>query len=405
MSGDYFRPRVDPSARPVPAQPWPDRTDPDDLLSPFDVIRRTLDARQAAEHEAGPATATATSGPAWQAQPVVPARAAPAFDPAPRWAEPTATDPTSVPADHTDSFTRKSDSHRTSRGRLTTVALVAGALAFCAGAATVAVTHDQSHPKTASAPAPSTASAAPAPNALRAIAWVDGSVGPTHVVACDANVCALLRAHGFPASSLVVASGLAGVEQADTVVLTPVLRAQLGTRVNAIISTEPLAVFGSGAGRVEIAAVALDGPGVYAQGLIADRQSRRAAGTALLGNRHLIVDPAAGALLSGGLVDTRVCALLALLSGSHTIVIAGFTPIAPGAGPDIPSAGVVIESVDGQAATGQSTPAAQLLATIQAQQDPYLPMPAGPGVADGRPGLRIAYSQPGPLGLLGAETS
>ena len=71
MSEDNFRPRVPPSDRPGPAEPWPDlveppadaaarstaadngeqpsTSDPDDLLSPFDVIRRALDARRAAD--------------------------------------------------------------------------------------------------------------------------------------------------------------------------------------------------------------------------------------------------------------------------------------------------------------------------------------------------------------------
>jgi hypothetical protein len=123
-----------------------------------------------------------------------------------------------------------------------------------------------------------------------------------------------------------------------------------------------------------------------------------------LANPHLTMDSTAQALLTNGLVDTRVCALLALLAGSHTVTLAGFTPIASGAGPDVPSAGVAIESIDGKAATGSSASATGLLSTIQAQQDPYLPMTTTAGDLGGHRALLVVYSQPGPLDLLAGST-
>jgi hypothetical protein len=281
-------------------------------------------------------------------------------------------------------------------------------LAFGAGVATVVGTRGHSGAAGQSDPTASAAAApvpSPTPDTLRAVAWVDSTVGPTHVVACDMSVCALLHSDGFPTSSLVVASSLTGVEQADTVILTSTLRAQLGTAASTIVAPQPLAVFGSGAGRVEVAAVALNGPAAYTQSITSDRAGRRVAGNALLSNTHLIVDASARSLLAAGLVDTRVCALLALLAGSHTVTLAGFVPIAPGAGPDVPSSGVVIETIDGQPATGSSTAAAWLLSTIQTQQDPYRAVSAAPGSLNGIPGLRVLYSQPGPFGLLSGMTS
>lgn len=440
MPEDNFRPRVQPSDRPGPAEPWPDLGEPpaetaaagsaatahgeqpstndsDDLLGPFDVIRRALDARRAADqaltlgHAIDDASImTFDTAPAYSVPVVAPvAEATPTrarFAPAAPVAPPVLPKP-ARPAEHakpapaSTAATPANPSHRT-RGRLIAGVGILAALAIGAGVATAVATHTQNSAK---APAAPSASATPLPNVLQAVAWVNTSVGPTHVVACDASVCALLREHGFPASSLVVVSGLADVEQADIVILTSALRGQLGTPANAIVAPEPLAVFGFGSVRVEVAAVALDGTASYTQSMTADRQSRRTEGTALLGNSHLVLTPEAQVLLGDGLVDSRVCALLALLSGSHTIVLAGFTPLPPGAGPDVPSTGVVIESIDGQPATGSSSAAAELLSTVKAQQDPYLAMSTAPGALGGHQGLRIVFSQPGPLDLLASATS
>jgi len=294
---------------------------------------------------------------------------------------------------------------RAGRGQVAALIVVLIAVFACAVAAGFAATPRQAVVTTVN-PAPTVG--APTAAETDAATWIVAAVGPSKVVACDVSVCALLRNQGFPDSSLVtVRLGLSDIEQADAVVLTPVLRTQLGSSVNAIISTEPLAVFGTGADRVEVAAVALTGPSTYVQNLTADRVSRRSAGAALLSNTKLTVTGTARAMLAEGLVDARICALLALLTGSHSIVIAGFTPIPPGAGPDVPSAGVLIASVDGQSTAGPSAaPTRQLLLTlIAAQEDPYLPLSAGPGTLDGTSGLAIVYAQPGPLGLLTGATS
>jgi hypothetical protein len=306
---------------------------------------------------------------------------------------------------------RDKDKHRSrgvrraGRGQIAALVVVLIAVFSCAVAAGFAATH---HPTVVTTVNQAPTVGAPTAAETTAATWIVAAVGPSKVVACDVSVCALLQERGFPSSSLVtVRLGLSDIEQADAVVLTPVLRAQLGSSVNAIISTEPLAVFGTGADRVEVAAVALAGPSTYAQNLTADRASRRSAGAALLGNTRLTVTGPARAMLADGLVDARICALLALLAGSHSIVVAGFTPIPPGAGPDVPSAGVLIESVDGQSTAGPSGAANRqlLLTLIAAQEDPYLPLSAAPGALNGTSGLAIVYAQPGPLGLLTGSTS
>lgn len=438
---------------PVPEEP-PDSDpdpdpDPDDLLGPFDAIRRVLDAQRAVETAEGTASTAAAEPPD---EPARPAEPGPSADPEPPPHPPSALLPPSPPAPATPVTARRSipdfdelppgamtepdglpphdpgpgpdeatvnlalpapkkrEGRTGGRGKLLVAVSTAGALAFCAGVAVAvsAVGHGNSTgPSTAGASADASPRASapgvsdiPTPDTLRAVSWVTGAIGPGHVVACDRIVCSLLQSDGFPASALDVVSGVTSVEQADVVILTGVLRSQLGTATDMMVAPEPLAVFGTGANRVEVAAVVLTGPAAYTQDLAADRAGRRLAGTALLADSHLTLGAAARSQLAAGLVDARVCALLALLTGTHSITLAGFTPTGPGAGPDIPSTGVVITTVDGQPAAGSSVRAVDLLATVQAQQAPYQPMSAAPGSLGPQQGLQIIYSQPGPLGLL-----
>jgi hypothetical protein len=271
-----------------------------------------------------------------------------------------------------------------------------------AGAATLYYAGDHgAKSKTAATAADVAASAAPTPQTLAVVSWVLSYVGSSQVVACDVSVCSLLRAHGFPASSLVTVQSVADVEQANVVIVTPVLRRQFGSALDAVVSAEPLAVYGSAGTRVEADAVALTGPAGYATQLAADRTDRRTVGSALLHNGQLTFAQQSGAQLSEGLVDSRVCALLATLASAHTLVVAGFTPRGAGAGPDVPSSGVLISSIDGAPVSATSPAAEAVLATVHSQQSPYLALAAAVTTHDGAPALQIVFSQPGPLGLLG----
>ena len=292
--------------------------------------------------------------------------------------------------------------------RLGLVAAVAALSVFVggAGAATLyyAGDHGTKSGTTATAAQAAGASAVPTPQTLALVSWVISSVGSSQVVACDVSVCSLLRAHGFPASSLVTVQSVTDVEQADVVIVTPVLRRQFGSALDAVVSTEPLAVYGSASTQVEADAVALTGPTAYATALASDRTDRRTVGTALLGNAHITFARQGGAqartLLSEGLVDTRVCALLATLASAHSLVITGFIAPGAGAGPDVPSPGVLISSIDGTPASVASPSVKAVLAVVNAQQSPYLALAATVTTYIGAPALRIVFSQPGPLGLL-----
>ncbi|HEV2636718.1 MAG TPA: hypothetical protein VGX23_16320 [Actinocrinis sp.] len=282
--------------------------------------------------------------------------------------------------------------------------------------------------KASAAPPPAPTAAAPdpasGPAVAAAVSWIIDNVGPEHVVACDVTVCGLLRSHGFPASSLItVRTGIADVEQADVVVQTALLRQLAGPRLSTVEASQPLAVFGADAQLAIVQTVALVGPTEYGQQLAADLASRMQAGLALFHNPALTLSPAAQAQLSAGMVDSRICSLLALLVGGHSITVSAFTPPGPGAGPSIPSAGVVISTIDGQPATGGSPAAAALKSLVSAQQAPFEPLSVGPsgivaevqqpgagttpgtpGTAPAATGLEVIFAQPGPLGLLGGGT-
>jgi hypothetical protein len=375
----------------------------DDLMGKFEAIERMLTARRAALHLQeeseqqsfqADSSASVTTSAAGTARP---AESAPS----------TVTDATSDEAAATrwPRGTRRLQRSRrllqTQRRRVIVSILIVVLVAAGGGAAAMALTHhDTAQGSAAGSPSASavTTPLAPTRAETEAAAWVMDDIGPTHVVACDVSVCALLSRAGLPQTSMVTAgSDISDIEGADVVVTTAVSRNLLGAALTAITSPEPLAAFGTGDDRVEVTAVALTGTADYTRQLSQDRRDRKQVGATLAGNARIVLaDPADDALLTNGLVDSRLCSLLALISGSHTITVASFGAPGPGAGPDIPAATMAISAVDGQPATGNSPQARALLALLAAQQAPYHPTAA---VAEST-GLQVSFAQPEPLGLI-----
>jgi hypothetical protein len=253
-----------------------------------------------------------------------------------------------------------------------------------------------------STPAGSSGGRTPPPVRDAAASWVAGHIGADHVVACDAAVCAALASHGFPAGSTVAVHGSAqDVLGADVAVVTGPLRALAGAALTDVTGSEPLAVFGAGAQRAEVLPVAHAGRTAYDRTAAADRADRRFAGTSLAGNKKITFRGGIRSLLTGGDVDLRVCALLAVLSSGHTLSVESFAPPAPGAGPDIARSAVEISRVDGASAADGGPHAAALRALIAAQQPPYRPMRTvtRPGRAGSPAVLSVLYDQPAPDGL------
>jgi len=228
----------------------------------------------------------------------------------------------------------------------------------------------------------------------QAAAWVARQVSAGAIVACDPAMCSALVQQGIPAPNLLVL----GPESADplgsTVVLaTAAVRSMFGTRLATVYAPQTLASFGTGQARIDVRAMAPDGAGAYRGALAADLRARRAAGAQLLANPRIVLPPAARSELAGGEVDARLLIILAAMAVNGPVHVLAFGDLGPGASMGTPLRSAQI------LATGASGPA--MLAFVRAQRPPYLPAQSGLTPAPGGgTELTIAFTAPGPLGLL-----
>lgn len=356
-------------------------------MSQFDAIERMLRARREAQEtqDALEAEAEEQSGEAPT-----------------ETTEPAARPAMAKPEMAESAMTKPAESKAAAGRRRRTVLLVSAAavVALTAAATAYAAFHGSNSTNTSSATLPTSrpsSSPTPTPGEISSAQWVASNVGVDEMIACDVNLCALLRQAGTPASSLVaIGSDITQIERADVLISTPIVRRVFGAGLAAISSPEPLASFGSGAGGIDVTAVALAGPDDYGHRLAADRAARRTVGAATAHAKHLTLTPAAKGDLLDGRVDGRLCSLLTLLSSTHKLAVASFSGAGPGAGADIPDTDALITTVDGQSATGAWPQVIALLTLIDAQQPPYRPM----NVIHATGGIELTFSQPGPLGLI-----
>jgi hypothetical protein len=258
-------------------------------------------------------------------------------------------------------------------------------------------------PSGAGAPTAAAALAGAAAARQQAAAWVASQANPDAIVACDPAMCAALQARGVPAGRLLVLTpARSDPLGSDRVLATAAVRSQFGTRLAGVYAPVTVAVFGSGAARIDVRTVAPDGAAAYLAALATDIRARKAAGALMLRNSHIHVAATARAALAAGEVDPRLLAALATLAHLHPLGITAFGSPGPGA-----TAGVPLRSADitGAAPSGSRHPVSlsALMAILQAQRPPYLPssleivrIPPGGAV------LRIGYPVPSPLGLLGS---
>jgi hypothetical protein len=171
------------------------------------------------------------------------------------------------------------------------------------------------------------------------------------------------------------------------------VRSLFGSRLSAVYAPDVLASFGSGSTRIDVRVVAPEGAAAYASAVVADRRARQAAGEQLIGDLRIGLSGAARSQLAAGAVDARLLMTLAMLGGSESMRIEGFSDDGPGA-----SAGMPLRQVTLTASTAS---ARTILAYYRAQRAPYLPdravlaaAPAGQAV------LTVQFAAPCPLGLL-----
>jgi hypothetical protein len=232
----------------------------------------------------------------------------------------------------------------------------------------------------------------------QAARWIAKQVAASAIVACDPAMCGALQATGITASRLL-ALGTAAADPlgSDVVVATPALRNQFGGRLDSVYAPAVIASFGSGAGRIEVRAIAPSGAVAYKSALAADRRARIAAGRQLLGNPRVsvIADAVRTALIAGD-VDPRLLMTLAAFAAEQPVRIIAFADPSPGASSAVSLRGAEIVPLH----AGNQTQARlrSLLSFVDAQRPPFLPLRARLV----RPAaLRVEYAAPSPLGLLG----
>lgn len=231
----------------------------------------------------------------------------------------------------------------------------------------------------------------------RAAAWVAGQVAPDAIVACDPAMCAALQARGLTAGRLDVLGTAAGDPLgSDVVVATAAVRSRFGARLEGVYAPLMIASFGTGAGRIDIRAVAPDGAAPYRAALARDLSARISGGRQLAGNRHIRASAGARAALKAGKVDARLLLALSEMAGQQSLRIVAFGDPSPGASAAVPFRMAEITV----AGAGSRVRLRSMLSFLDGQRPPYLPARAG---IDSQSVLTVEYSAPSPLGLLGGQ--
>jgi hypothetical protein len=281
------------------------------------------------------------------------------------------------------------------------VAVTLAAVAIAAGVSGVFIVHATTSAASRD-PGPRSVSAAAlgASAATRGAAarWIAGQLAASAIVACDPAMCAALQADGLPAARLLVlGTATADPLGSDVVVATPAVRNEFGTRLQNVYAPVVIASFGTGAGRIDIRAIAPDGTAAYEMALAADRLSRMSAGRQLLANPRITVASGARTALTAGDVDPRLLMMLAALVVEQPVRITAFGDPSPGASPIVPLRSVQLAPLGSGAKAKASL--RSMLSFVAAQQQPYQPLRAD---LAGSSALMVEYAAPSPLGLLGS---
>ena len=130
-----------------------------------------------------------------------------------------------------------------------------------------------------------------------------------------------------------------------------------------------------------------------------EQAGRIAAGQALAANPRLGLVPKAANLIGAGQVDSRAVAVLAAMTGQHSLQVVDF-PVVPGENAGSLRRLIAVAAVDGKP-VGPGAPALTALDLwLRAQLPPYRPIAAEPSQLQGRPVLLIRYDALGSTGLL-----
>ena len=161
-----------------------------------------------------------------------------------------------------------------------------------------------------------------------------------------------------------------------------------------------IAGFGSGAGRVSVQVTAPDGAAAYLAALRQDLTARKAAGPQLVANKRIEIAAQARTQLATGAVDSRLLILLPALAAVHPVQILAFGDPAPQASPGIPLCSADLSGSGRAAGMTDASYLSWLVALVRAQLHPFSASTAILRQGD-QPILRVEFSRPSPLGLLG----
>jgi hypothetical protein len=240
-----------------------------------------------------------------------------------------------------------------------------------------------------------------------AAAWVASQVSRTAVVACDPVMCQVLKSHGVAASGLYqLGPQTTDPLRSEVIVATATVRAQFGNLLGAVYAPAVIASFGSGRQRIDIRQTAPHGAAAFWALLRTDQANRKASGAELLHSSRIAVTATARKQLSAGLVDSRVLIAIAGMTAVHALYIVDFGNLAPGGDADLPLRFADLAAArhpDRQASRAAIAASVQSMITfLRAQGVPFRPahmvLVSLPG---GQPVLRVEFSAPSPLGLLG----
>ena len=285
-------------------------------------------------------------------------------------------------------------------------ALILAAVLFGGGAVTVTLTRGTTPAKGAAdgGQAPGDAAIAVAAAArTAAAAWMAQQVDPAAIVACDPQMCAVLQSNGIPSGrQLMLGAGIAAPLGSDVIVSTAAVREEFGSRLTSVYAPVTLATFGSGSAQVAVRVVAADGSAAYLRSLQADATARRAVGALLPRNPHLRVSPAGRRELAAGRVDARLLSVIGALATPFHVDITGFGAPAAGASPGVPLRSADISPAPAGPGGGAAT-LGSVRRFLLAQQALFRPADVTTvRLASGQTVLRVEFTAPSPLGLLGA---
>jgi hypothetical protein len=236
----------------------------------------------------------------------------------------------------------------------------------------------------------------------QAAAWVAQQVSHSAIVSCDKAMCAALEEAGFPSRNLrVLGPSTPNPAGSAVVVATATVSDLFGSSLSSYWAPPVLAAIRSGDAEVTIRVVVANEAVAYH----ADQAAREVAGGDLVKVPGVTVSPTAKNQLITGQVDSRLLIAIAALATNEPIDIVQFGNIGPGVSADVP-----LRYAD-LAENGQ--PAHMTSSAYVRSMRAYLgevPAVARPASIEtvligGQTFLRIEFTAPSPLGLLGPSKS